>query len=264
MIKTEEMAATTTTTTTTTTIAPEDLRVLLWDIDGTLLRSLRAGAFKDYTVPVLENIFGTAGRMHEMHGVSGMTDLQIIGEALRDEGITHDDVRERVAEIRTRFMIEMERVAAVATMESSPLFQPLPGVREILARVALHPRYRSSLLTGNIEPAAHLKLRLVNLSEYFTELPGAFGDDSHDRRELPAIAAARINAQLKLNLRPAQFIIIGDTPNDIACAKFFGARSVAVCTGRYDSHDSLAAHNPDALLPDLGDTAAVMRVFAAL
>lgn len=253
MMKTEDIA-------TTTTIAPEDLRVLLWDIDGTLLRSLRAGAFKDYTVPVLESLFGTAGRIHDMPAVSGMTDLQIIGEALRDEGITHEHIRERIAEIRTRFMVEMERVAAAAAA-AQPLFEILPGVREILARVAAHPRYRSSLLTGNIEPAAHLKLRLVNLSEFFQQLPGAFGDDSHDRRDLPAVAAARINAQLKLELRPAQFIVIGDTPNDIACAKFFGARSVAVCTGRFDGYDSLAAHKPDALLANLSDTEFVLRTF---
>jgi phosphoglycolate phosphatase len=248
MMKTEETAATVNTANSNNTIAPEDLRVLLWDIDGTLLRSLRVGAFKDYTVPVLESIFGTAGRI----------------QALRDEGITHAHIREHVAEIRTRFMIEMERVAAVAEAEAQPLFQLLPGVRDILARVAAHPRYLSSLLTGNLEPAAHLKLRLVNLSEFFNELPGAFGDDSHDRRDLPALAAARINAQLNLELRPAQFIVIGDTPNDIACAKFFGARSVAVCTGRFDTRESLAAHNPDALLADLSDTQFVLNTFDEL
>lgn len=244
-------------------VAPEDVRVLLWDIDGTLLRSLRVGAFRDYTVPALESVFGTAGRIHDMRAVSGMTDLQIIGEALRDEGITNEHIRERVEEIRERFMTEMERVAATAT-ETSPLFQLLPGVREILERVAAHPRYLSSLLTGNLEPAAHLKLRLVGLSDFFQQLPGAFGDDSHDRRDLPALAAARINARLKLNLRPAQFIVIGDTPNDIACAKHFGARSVAVCTGRFDTHESLAAHRPDALLADLSDTDLVLTTFDEL
>jgi phosphoglycolate phosphatase-like HAD superfamily hydrolase len=245
------------------TVAPEDLRVLLWDIDGTLLRSMRMGAFKDYTVPVLESIFGTAGRIDDMR-VSGMTDLQIICEALRDEGITPEQVRERVGEIRTRFMSEMERVAAQAAREESPLFQLLAGVREILERVAAHPRYRSSLLTGNIEPAAYLKLRLVGLADFFRELRGAFGDDSHDRRDLPSLAAARISTQLKLSLRPAQFIVIGDTPNDIACAKFFGARSVAVCTGRFDTRESLAAHHPDAILADLSDTDFVLSTFDAL
>jgi phosphoglycolate phosphatase-like HAD superfamily hydrolase len=210
--------------------------------------------------PALEGIFGTAGSIHEMR-VSGMTDLQIIGEALRDHGITHGHVRERVEEVRTRFMIEMERVAATA---DSPLFQLLSGAREILERVRPHPRYRSTLLTGNLEPAAHLKLRLVGLSDFFQQLPGAFGDDSHDRRDLPAIAAARINARLGVALRPAQFVVIGDTPNDIACAKHFGARAVAVCTGRYDTPATLAAHNPDALLPDLSDTELVLKTFDAL
>jgi phosphoglycolate phosphatase len=246
-----------------TALATEDLRVLLWDIDGTLLRSTRAGAFRDYTVPVLESIFGTAGSINEMR-VSGMTDLQIICEALRDEGITTKQVRARVGEIRTRFMIEMERVAERAATDESPLFQLLKGAREILERVAAHPRYRSSLLTGNIEPAAYLKLRLVGLENFFRELPGAFGDDSHDRRDLPALAAERINVRLKQTLRPAQFIVIGDTPNDIACAKFFGARSVAVCTGRFDTGESLAAHNPDAILPDLSDTGEVLKTFDAL
>jgi phosphoglycolate phosphatase len=244
------------------TVAPEELRVLLWDIDGTLLRSVRPGAFRDYVVPTLESVFGTAGRIHEMR-VSGMTDLQIMCDALRDEGVTAGHVRERVAEIRTRFMIEMERVAATATADD-PLFRLLSGAREILERVRERPRYRSSLLTGNLEPAAHLKLRLVGLSEFFQQLPGAFGDDSHDRRDLPALAAARINARLGLTLRPAQFIVIGDTPNDIACARHFGARSVAVCTGRFDDHDTLAAHNPDAILPDLSDTELVIRTFDAL
>ncbi len=243
-------------------VAPEELRVLLWDIDGTLLRSTRPGAFRDYTVPAIESIFGTAGRIHEMR-VSGMTDLQIICEALSEHGVTNAEVRERVAEIRTRFMAEMERVAATATAER-PLFQLLPGAREILERVRKHPRYLSSLLTGNLEPAAHLKLRHVGLSEFFTELPGAFGDDSHDRRDLPTLAAARINAQLKLDLPPAAFIVVGDTPNDIACARHFGARSVAVSTGRFDSAQSLAAHNPDALLADLSDTELVLKTFDAL
>jgi phosphoglycolate phosphatase-like HAD superfamily hydrolase len=149
--------------------APTDLRVLLWDIDGTLLRSTRRGAFTDYTVPALESIFGTAGRIHDMR-VSGMTDLQIICEALRDEGITTEHIRERVGEIRTRFMLEMERVAATAATDAQPLYELLVGAREILERVALHPRYLSALLTGNLEPAAHLKLRLVGLTEFFTQL----------------------------------------------------------------------------------------------
>ncbi len=237
---------------------PSSLRCLLWDIDGTLLRSSRRDAFKDYTVPMLEGVFGTAGRLPEMR-VSGMTDLQIVAEALRDEGFTHEQIRERIDELRERYMQELERV----TREREGLFYLLPGAREVLEATHEHPRYHNALLTGNIEPAARLKMRIVGLSEFF-DLPGAFGDESHDRRDLPELAAGRINAYLNLDLRPSQFIVIGDTPNDIACARHFGARSVAVATGRMYSPDDLLACEPDALLPDLSDVDLVMRTFAKL
>lgn len=234
------------------------MRVLLWDIDGTLMRSQRKDAYKDYTIPVLENIFGTAGRLREM-SVSGMTDLQIVVEALRDEGFTPASVRERVEDLRELYLVEMQR----ATENGSQGFHLLPGVREVLEATHNHPRYLNSLLTGNIEPAAHLKMRLVGLSEFF-QLPGAFGDDSHDRRDLPSLAVERINRHLNLNLSPQQFIVIGDTPNDIACARHGSMRAVAVGTGRMYSHEDLLAHHPDAFLPDLSDVELVMGTFDSL
>lgn len=221
--------------------------MLLWDIDGTLVRTLRGGVFKDYTTPVLERIFGTAGRLHDLK-VSGMTDLQIVLEALRDEGYTPEQVRARAAELRTLYLEELERVT-----RGEPLYYALPGARAALEAAEAAPRYLSALLTGNVEPAAHLKLKLVGLADFF-RLPGAFGEDSHDRRDLPALAAERIRRHLRLDLRPEQFIVIGDTPNDIACARHFGARAVAVATGRSHPAEELLPHEPDALLPDLTDT----------
>jgi len=238
----------------------EDLRVLLWDIDGTLIRSRRTGAFKEYTIPVLESVFGTAGRLREL-SVSGMTDLQIVAESLRDEGFTPGEIRARLRELSALYLAALERAAGVAG--GPPLFEVLPGVREVLAAAQAHPRYFSALLTGNIEPAARLKMRLVGLSDFFA-LPGAFGDDSPDRRDLPALARERINRHLGLSLLPAQFIVIGDTPNDIACARHFGARAVGVGTGRVNNIETLRAHAPDALLPDLSDTQAVIETFDSL
>lgn len=240
------------------TLSHSELRILLWDIDGTLIRSARAGIFKDYTAPAIAGIFGTAGRLSEM-SVSGMTDLQIVGEALKDEGFTTEQIRERLDDLRALYMREMERVTAV----SGNAFYLLPGVREILEAVNSHTRYRSALLTGNLELAAHLKMRLVGLSHFF-QLPGAFGEDSHDRRDLPALARERISRHLGFELQPQQLIVIGDTPNDIACAKHYGARAVAVATGRLYTAEDLLAHEPDALLDDLSDTAHVLRTFDGL
>ena len=240
------------------TQSPADLRVLLWDVDGTLVRSARRGVFLDYTRPALERVFGTAGRLAEL-SVSGMTDLQIAAEALRDEGVTHEQIRARIGELCTHYCAELERITTAA----APPYLALPSARETLMAVAAEPRYLNALLTGNVERAAFLKLRAVGLADFF-QLPGAYGDDSHDRRELPALAAARISQHLKLELAPAQFVVIGDTPNDIACARHFGARAVAVATGRTHAAADLLPHMPDALLDDLTDTARVLATLAAL
>jgi phosphoglycolate phosphatase len=234
------------------------IRVLLWDLDGTLVRGQRYGVFKDYTAPMLKSVFGTSGALGEMM-VSGMTDLQIVEEALRGEGITRDHILARKDQLLSCYIQEMRR----ATGNGAHLLEAMPGGREVLQRVAEHPRYLSALLTGNIKPAAYLKVELTGLAEFF-QLPGAFGDESFDRRDLPAIAAQRINEHLGANLRPEQFIVIGDTPNDIACARQFGARVLAVASGRMHSQDDLLAHQPDALLPDLLDAELVIRTLDQL
>ena len=234
------------------------MRILLWDIDGTLIHSVRVGGYKEYTIPVLEEIFGTAGRLPEMR-VSGMTDLQIVYEALRDAGITQDEILARAELLVARLTEEARRV----TGDGVKFFEVLPGVRETLEALAAHPRYESALVTGNIKPMAQLKMELVGLDQFFT-LPGAFGDESHNRRDLPARAAERIREHLQMDLEPEQFIVIGDTPNDIDCAKHFGARAVAVGTGRFYSAEEILACEPDALLPDLTDTGLVLRTLERL
>jgi phosphoglycolate phosphatase len=236
----------------------QSLRILLWDLDGTLVRGKRYGTFKDYTVPMLESVFGTAGCLANMM-VSGMTDLQIVEEALRDTGITREHISARKDELQRCYIEQMK----LAIGNGGHVIEAMPGAYEILKTVDEHPRYKSALLTGNIEPAAHLKVEVTGLAEFF-KLPGAFGNESFDRRDLPALAAQRINEHLNAELQPEQFIVIGDTPNDIACARHFGARVLAVATGRMYSPEDLLAHNPDALLPDLLDVDLVLTTLAEL
>ena len=239
-------------------IPESDLRILLWDIDGTLMRSRETGSYKDYTIPALEEVFGTSGRLANMR-VSGMTDLQIIAEALRDEGFTHHDIRAQIHILSEKLTAEARRV----TSNDEPFFEVLPGVQQTLEVLSMNPRYRSALVTGNIEPMAQLKMELVGLEHFFT-LPGAFGHESHERRDLPQLAADRINSYLQMKLAPNQFIVIGDTPNDIDCAHHFGARAVAVGTGRFYSTEELLACKPDAWLPDLSDSQLVLETLGEL
>jgi phosphoglycolate phosphatase-like HAD superfamily hydrolase len=209
--------------------------------------------YKVYTIPVLEEIFGTAGRLADMQ-VSGMTDLQIVFEALSETDISKDEILARAEVLVSHLTDEARRV----TGNGEKFFKVLPGVRETLEALAAHPRYESALLTGNIKPMAQLKMELVGLDHFFT-MPGAFGDESHNRRDLPARAAERIRKHLQMDLAPEQFIVIGDTPNDIDCARHFGARAVAVGTGRMFSRAEILECKPDALLPDLADTDLVLE-----
>src|ERR1044072_7634687 len=234
------------------------MRILLWDIDATLIRSARPGGYKEYTIPVLEEVFGTSGRLADLH-VSGMTDLQIVIEALSDAGISQEEILARAEVLVSRLTEEARRV----TGNGAKFFELLPGVRETLEALAAHPRYQSALVTGNIKPMAQLKMELVGLDHFFT-LPGAFGDESHNRRVLPARAAERIRKHLQTDLPPEQFIVIGDTPNDSDCARHFGARAVAVGTGRFYSPEEILACEPDALLPDLTDTQLVIETLGKL
>ena len=234
------------------------MRILLWDIDGTLIHSVKTGGYKLYTIPVLEEIFGTSGRLAEMR-VSGMTDLQIVYEALSDAGISREEILARADVLVSRLTEEARRV----TGNGVKFFELLPGVRETLQALADHPRYESALVTGNIKPMAELKMELVGLDQFFT-LPGAFGDESHNRRDLPARAAERIRKHLQMDLAPEQFIVIGDTPNDIDCGRHFGARTVAVGTGRFYSSEEILTHKPDKFLPDLSDVDLVLKTLSEL
>src|SRR5260370_33496424 len=130
-----------------------DSRILLWDIDGTILRSAKSTTFTQYTRPVLEAVFGRTGRIDEVP-LTGKTDLQFIVEALAGE-FTQTDIMERLEEISNRYLCEIERA-----ISKGAEFHVLPGVREALEAISNHPRYHMALLTGNFEATARFKVNL--------------------------------------------------------------------------------------------------------
>ena len=116
-----------------------------------------------------------------------------------------------------------------------------------------HPGVVQGLLTGNLRRGAETKLGFHGLWDYFPI--GAFADDSEVRNELGPHALRRARGHWGVDFPSERVWIVGDTPHDIACARAFGARVLAVATGNYRIAE-LAAHNPDAVLEHLGDTAA--------
>jgi phosphoglycolate phosphatase-like HAD superfamily hydrolase len=137
----------------------------------------------------------------------------------------------------------------------------MPGVRELLDALSARDDVYVALLTGNYEEGARIKLEYFDLWRYFH--CGAFGDDAPHRNGLVAKALARVTACGGPSFRAANTIVIGDTPLDVACAAFSGARSIAVATGSY-SVEELRASGADVVLQDLADTTQVLRVIADL
>jgi phosphoglycolate phosphatase len=231
-------------------------RVILFDIDGTLIKAARRGEYRDLIRKKLEEIFGTCGQIDKVD-FGGKTDLAIYREALECEGITFADIVGRTEAIEAA----MQEILAGMSSRGE-VFHRCAGVRDLLETLSSDPRFVSSLLTGNMEKLAEAKLRLAGLWDYF-QGRGAFGSDAEERDHLPEIAARRMSEYLRQDLGPERFVIVGDTPRDIACARHFGSRVVAVASGQH-TVEQLGAHSPDALLSDLGRTESVVELLATL
>lgn len=236
------------------------IRILLWDIDGTLVIAPRGGAYKEYFAPAMERVYGSCGVLRDRIKVSGMTDLQIAYEALQPRGFSVEQIYAKTDEFSRVLGEEIERVCGAEKNR----FISLPGTKNLLQATRDHPLFVNSLLTGNVPLAAEFKLKFVGLNEFFDFSLGAFGNESHERKDLPAIAARHVNNKFDYEFLPSQFVVLGDTPNDIACARYFGAKAVAVATGRNHPPEELLPHQPDFLFENLTDTANVIRVLENL
>jgi phosphoglycolate phosphatase-like HAD superfamily hydrolase len=123
---------------------------------------------------------------------------------------------------------------------------------------ALKPRADMvlALLTGNLARGAELKLTQYGVWHYFEF--GAYADDHHDRNALGPVARRRALERHGTDFPPERIFILGDTPHDIACAKAFGAKTIALTTGKHTRAD-LEAHAPEFIFDDLRDITAVLR-----
>jgi len=125
-----------------------------------------------------------------------------------------------------------------------------PGTAALLAHLQAHAI--QAPLTGNVAPIARLKLDWLGLLPFMHLEVGAYGDDHHERAQLVPIAAERAAEHYGRPFTGRDIVVVGDTPHDIRCGKLNGTRTVAVATGPYTC-DELAAHQPDATLPNLND-----------
>jgi phosphoglycolate phosphatase-like HAD superfamily hydrolase len=226
------------------------MRLVLWDIDGTLIRA--RALLKQAWDDALATVFELEGELARVE-MAGKTDSQIVLEVLALHGWTNERAIPHLDRFRERYEAGLHEVREVLADH----IDVLAGAPEAIARLA-ELGVNQSLLTGNYEAAARLKLGSVGLDHHLDFDIGAFGSDDHDRLKLVPVAVQKGRRLRDPSLRAEDVIVVGDTPRDIACARAGRARAVAVATGQY-SADALAEHNPDALLPGLADTEAAVR-----
>lgn len=220
------------------------IRLALFDIDGTLIRTGGAGVAAFTRTG--EEVFGIRNGTGHM-SFAGRTDTSLVREFLTSHGLAPS------AENRTRFQATYLRLLAEFLGRHEGHI--CPGVAEFVAGLRALPEAPVlGLLTGNIRPGAEVKLRHFGLWETFAAI-GAFGDDDEDRNRIAGVAWERGRRLLGEDLQPEEVLVVGDTPHDVACGRAIGARVLAVATGGAKFED-LAATQPDWLVRDLTEISA--------
>ena len=224
-------------------------RLILFDIDGTLIASNFAG--RQVMDHALRDVYGTAGAL-DGYSFAGKTDLGIISDLLARAGFDQTSIESGLPHLYD-----------VMAQKGDVLFRqdnlvPCPGVERLLAELRADPRIVLGLLTGNIRPTGQQKLRAAGIDpEWFPV--AAFGSDAADRAGLFPAAWHRTKKLTGDTFAGHNTVAVGDTPGDVLAARANGALAVAVASGICSMTD-LAECRPDYLLPDLSDTERVLNV----
>jgi phosphoglycolate phosphatase len=218
-------------------------KLILWDIDGTLIYS--GGVAGEAMRASMQRVYGGTST-EARHSYAGKTDRQIILETFAERG--HAELLSTIDHFTTIYIEELtgRREAFLARC------RVLEGVVPALERLTTADVIQS-VLTGNLQPIAKIKLDLMGLTRFLDLDIGAYGSDHHRRTELVPVAVARAAQRYGQAFAGTDVVVIGDTPHDIDCGRAAGARTIAVATGPF-SAAALREHGADIVLENLADT----------
>jgi phosphoglycolate phosphatase-like HAD superfamily hydrolase len=226
-------------------------RLVLWDIDGTLVQAGEVG--RDIFTEAFQAVLGRDPDQVTAKALvmAGRTDPEIALEFLA----AHD-----VAEGASHLPAFSEALVTALAAKAAVIRErgrALPGSRETLDALGRADGVVQSLLTGNLQPNALLKLASFELDGYLDFEVGGFGSDHHHRPSLVEVARTKAEAKYGTNFAGPATVLVGDTPLDVAAGRAGGARVVAVATGPYGVEE-LESTGADAVLEDLRDTGATL------
>ena len=224
------------------------MKLLLFDIDGTLL--LSGGAGLRGMNRAFEQLYGFSNVLDGIT-LSGRTDDKIMMDAFAktNRPFSYPELK-KFKRLYFQFIEEEMHTNGVNK-------RTMPGVDALLPELARREDVHMGLLTGNWEKSGRVKLAHFGLNKYFDF--GAFSDDSSNRNDLAPIAMRRFAEQHAIEMKADDVYIIGDTPADIHCANPHGVISVAVAAAAH-SMDDLKPHHPDYLFEDLTATDEILKI----
>lgn len=226
-------------------------KLLLFDIDGTILRS--GGASQIAFSKAFEQLFGVANAWGDLRA-HGMTDPLIFRE-LASRNLGRALSSDEYAKLVDTYISHSERELAIA-----PNFRLMPNVTKLCEVLSAVPEFALGIQTGNFRKTADLKLKKAALSHHFSF--GGYACDSERRAEFVRVAIRRGEEIHKTKFSSADTFVIGDTIHDIAAARAVGAKVIAVATGPAPIEE-LKAHSPDYVFPDLSNTQEILQIVRA-
>lgn len=214
------------------------VRIVLFDIDGTLAQTSEVGIMA--YAKTLTTEFNLKDSTENMN-FAGRTDMAIVREFFKLHGL--DESPAHFRRFFSRYVFWLDHIVKQNRVCECP------GARRFIeGLLALPEPPVLGLLTGNIRQGAEIKLRRVGLWELFSV--GAFAEDHEDRNQIALAAWGRLRNLVGPHLQPEEVVVVGDTPADVRCGKFIGAKTIAVATGG-SKLEELSLHGADLTLADL-------------
>jgi phosphoglycolate phosphatase-like HAD superfamily hydrolase len=226
--------------------------LVLWDVDHTLIETRGVGrAIYDRAFPA-----ATGRHLHKLAKISGRTELDIMAESLKVNGLDASD------EMVRKLADALVRGYEDARDELRRTGRMLAGADTTLATLAQNAAIYQSVLSGNLRAVARIKLEVFGLDRYLDFAAGAYGDDDPERPKLVAIAQQRASDRTGVVFGNDATVLVGDTPNDVAAGLAAGVLVIAVATGKSDI-DDLRAAGATWAIRSLSDCLAILNALAA-
>ena len=230
-------------------VTPAGPRLLvLWDVDHTLIETRGVGR------AIYDRAFlaATGRPLAELAQISGRTELDIMAESLRMNGV------EPSADAVARLVAALVQGYEAARRELTDTGRALPGAEDTLAALAQEPAIHQTVLTGNLRQVARIKLEVFGLDRYLDLESGAYGDDDSDRAKLVALARQRAARRTGVAFGGDATVLVGDTPKDVQAGLTAGVQVVAIATGK-TSADALREAGAQTVAADPVECRAVLE-----